>query len=184
MTRSMVHARPRDGARRRFRLQHCDEQAADNAAKGAEAVKEAGDKTIVAGLDQKRPLPGRCQGGGHGRHAGRPRTLYGAVPDDAAFDKLPAGPYDTWLKPESRAELTRTLTYHILPGTVLADDIGKAIDKANGKAPLATMGGGTLTADARGRQDRAHRWRRRQGDHRARPTKLAPTAWSTGSTRC
>ena len=38
------------------------------------------------------------------------------------------------------------LTYHILPGTILAEDIGKAIDAGKGKAVLATMGGGTLTA--------------------------------------
>jgi uncharacterized surface protein with fasciclin (FAS1) repeats len=51
------------------------------------------------------------------------------------------------LKPESRAELSQLLTYHILPGTVLAADIGKAIDDAQDKkAVLATMGGKTLTA--------------------------------------
>ena len=53
-------------------------------------------------------------------------------------------------KPEARPELTRTLSYQILPGTVLAEDIGKAIDAGNGKAQLATMGGGTLTATREG----------------------------------
>ena len=72
------------------------------------------------------------------------------VPDDAAFAKLPQGTLDSWMKPESRAELTRVLTYHILPGTVLAADIGKAIDDGKGKAVLATMGGGTLTATREG----------------------------------
>jgi uncharacterized surface protein with fasciclin (FAS1) repeats len=42
------------------------------------------------------------------------------------------------------------LTYHILPGTVLAADISKAIENAKGKAVLATMGGGTLTATREG----------------------------------
>ena len=73
-----------------------------------------------------------------------PYTVF--VPDDDAFAKLPAGTVEGWEKPETRTELTRTLTYHILPGTVLADDIGKAIDSANGKAELATMGGEVLTA--------------------------------------
>jgi uncharacterized surface protein with fasciclin (FAS1) repeats len=72
------------------------------------------------------------------------------VPDDAAFAKLPQGEFDNWLKPESRSELTRVMTYHILPGTVLAADIGKAIDDGKGKAVLATMGGGTLTATREG----------------------------------
>lgn len=66
------------------------------------------------------------------------------VPDDAAFAKAPAGSFDT--KPENRAQLTGVLTTMILPGTVLAADIGKAIDIGKGKAVLATMGGGTLTA--------------------------------------
>ena len=34
----------------------------------------------------------------------------------------------------------------ILPGTVLVADIEKAIETGKGKAVLATMGGGTLTA--------------------------------------
>ena len=38
------------------------------------------------------------------------------------------------------------LTYHILPGVILIDDIGKAIDQGDGKTVLATMGGDTLTA--------------------------------------
>src|SRR4030095_12257612 len=72
------------------------------------------------------------------------------VPDDTAFAKLPQGTLDGWMKPESRTELTRVMTYHILPGTVLAADIGKAIDDNKGKAVLATMGGGTLTATREG----------------------------------
>jgi uncharacterized surface protein with fasciclin (FAS1) repeats len=72
------------------------------------------------------------------------------VPDDAAFGKLPEGTLDGWMKPESRPELTRVVTYHILPGTVLTADIGKAIDENKGKAVLATMGGGTLTATREG----------------------------------
>ena len=42
------------------------------------------------------------------------------------------------------------LTNHILPGTMLAADIGKAIDAGGGKAQIATLGGGTLTATRNG----------------------------------
>jgi uncharacterized surface protein with fasciclin (FAS1) repeats len=42
------------------------------------------------------------------------------------------------------------LTNLILPGTVLAADIDKAIDAGKGKAVLATMGGGTVTATKEG----------------------------------
>ncbi len=121
-----------------------------------------------------RPLPPgstRTAGSLAAKAAGLDATLAGPgpytvfVPDDAAFDKLPAGTFDSWTKPEARAELTRVLTYHILPGTVLADDIGKAIDNGKGKAVLATMGGENADRDARGwRQDRPDRCRRKQGD--------------------
>ena len=72
------------------------------------------------------------------------------APSDAAFDKLPAGALDTLMKPESRDELTAVLTNHILPGTMLAADIGKAIDSGGGKTQIATLGGGTLTATRTG----------------------------------
>ena len=83
----------------------------------------------AAGLDQTLAGPG-------------PYTVF--VPDDAAFDEAPAGTFDA--KPENRAQLTGVLTNLILPGTVLVADIDKAIDNGKGKAVLATMGGGTLTA--------------------------------------
>jgi uncharacterized surface protein with fasciclin (FAS1) repeats len=66
------------------------------------------------------------------------------VPEDAAFDKAPAGTFDA--TPGNRPPLTGVLTNLILPGTVLVADIDKAIDASKGKAVLATMGGGTLTA--------------------------------------
>jgi uncharacterized surface protein with fasciclin (FAS1) repeats len=119
----------------------------ENAAKGAEAVKEAGDKTIVAGLDQNSRFLAVAKAAGIDATLQGPGPYTVFIPDDAAFEKLPAGTYDSWLKPEARAELSQVLTYHILPGTVLAEDIGKAIDQAQDKkAVLATMGGETLTA--------------------------------------
>jgi len=121
------------------------EQSA-NAAKGAEAVKDAGDKTIASGLDQNSRFVQAAKAAGLDATLAGPGPYTVFVPDDAAFNKLPQGTFDKWLKPESRSDLTRVLTYHILPGTVLADDIGKAIDNAKGKATLATMGGATLTA--------------------------------------
>jgi uncharacterized surface protein with fasciclin (FAS1) repeats len=37
------------------------------------------------------------------------------APTDAAFDKLPAGKLDNWLKPENKAELISVLKYHVTP---------------------------------------------------------------------
>lgn len=42
--------------------------------------------------------------------------------------------------------LVKLLSAHVLPGTVLAEDIGHAIDANNGKAELKTMAGDVLTA--------------------------------------
>jgi uncharacterized surface protein with fasciclin (FAS1) repeats len=128
------------------------EQAAVNAdaAKGAEAVKQAGDKTIASGLDPNSRFFQAAKAAGLDATLAGPGPYTVIVADDAAFSKLPPGTFDTWLKPESRTEVTRVLTYQILPGTVLADDIGKAIDNGKGKAQLATMGGETLTATKEG----------------------------------
>lgn len=129
----------------------CDsQQQSATAEKGTDAVKQAGDKTIAAGLDPKSRFITLAKTAGLDATLAGPGPYTVFVPDDAAFAKLPAGTVDTWSKPEARTELTRTLTYHILPGTVLAADIGKAIDQGNGKAVLATMGGGTVTATREG----------------------------------
>jgi uncharacterized surface protein with fasciclin (FAS1) repeats len=120
------------------------------AKQGTEAVKQAGDKTIAAGLDQKGQFLTLAKAAGLDATLAGPGPYTVFVADDAAFGKLPAGTVEGWMKPEARPELTRTLTYQILPGTVLAEDIGKAIDAGKGKAQLATMGGGTLTATREG----------------------------------
>lgn len=125
-----------------------DESA--SGAKGAAAVKEAGDKTIAASLDQKGRFFTLAKTAGLDATLAGPGPYTVFVADDAAFDKLPAGTVETWMKPEARPELTKTLSYQILPGTVLVEDIGKAIDQGKGKAQLATMGGGTLTATREG----------------------------------
>lgn len=124
--------------------------AETNTAQSGEAAKAAGDKTIAASLDQNSRFFQASKATGLDSTLAGPGPYTVLVPDDAAFGKLPAGMADNLMKPESRAQLTGVLTYHILPGTVLAEDIGKAIDNAKGKAMLATMGGGTLTAAKEG----------------------------------
>lgn len=56
-----------------------------------------------------------------------PFTVF--APTDAAFAKLPAGTVEDLLKPENKAKLTAILTYHVLPGQVMSNDIaGKKLD--------------------------------------------------------
>lgn len=88
--------------------------------------------------------------------AGLVETLKGAgpftvfAPTNAAFDRLPKGTVDTLLKPESKATLTKVLTYHVVAGKQDAASIAKAIEAGNGKASFKTVAGGTLTASMEG----------------------------------
>ena len=54
------------------------------------------------------------------------------------------------MKPESRPQLTKLLTYHILSGAILAEDIEKAIGNGGGKTQLMSVGGDQLTATKEG----------------------------------
>ena len=133
-------------------LASCGTSADNSAAPKSEAAKDAaGDKTIASGLgadDSKFAEAAKASGLDATLAGPGPYTVL--VPTNAAFDKLPAGALDTLLKPEGRPQLTKVLTGHILPGAILAADIGKAIDNGKGKATLATFGGGTLTVSREG----------------------------------
>jgi len=50
-----------------------------------------------------------------------PFTVF--APTDEAFAKLPAGTVETLLKPENNELLVSILTYHVVPGRVLASDV-------------------------------------------------------------
>ena len=50
-----------------------------------------------------------------------PVTVF--APTDAAFAKLPAGTVDNLLKPENRDQLVAILTYHVVPGKLMASDV-------------------------------------------------------------
>ncbi len=127
-----------------------DSSGGPGTAQTGEAGDRSGGQTIAAGLDPQSRFFAAAKAAGLDATLGGPGPYTVLVADDPAFAKLPAGTADNWLKPESRAQLTGVLTNHILPGTILAEDIGKAIDNGKGKTVLATMGGGTLTATKEG----------------------------------
>lgn len=56
-----------------------------------------------------------------------PFTVF--APTDEAFSKLPAGTLESLLLPENRDQLVSILTYHVVPGKVMAADVVK-LDKA------------------------------------------------------
>ena len=78
-----------------------------------------------------------------------PFTVF--APTDAAFAKLPAGTLENLLKPENKAMLKRVLTYHVVPGKVMAGDVVKLSSaKAVSGDTLAVManGGGVTINDS------------------------------------
>jgi len=86
--------------------------------------------------------------------AGLVETLSGAgpftvfAPDNAAFEKIPAATREALMKPEAKADLTKILTYHVVPGRLTAADLAQRIQAGGGAATLTTVQGGTLTAKA------------------------------------
>ncbi|WP_455429551.1 fasciclin domain-containing protein [Neorhodopirellula lusitana] len=52
-----------------------------------------------------------------------PLTVF--APTDDAFAKLPEGTVETLLKPENKSKLAAILTYHVVPGKVMASDVVK-----------------------------------------------------------
>ena len=72
-----------------------------------------------------------------------PFTVFAPVND--AFAKLPDGTVDTLLKPENKDQLTKVLTYHVVPGRLTAKDLMAAAKKNGGKATYKTVEGEELT---------------------------------------
>lgn len=72
-----------------------------------------------------------------------PFTVF--APTNAAFAKLPKGTVETLVKPENKGTLTSILTYHVVPGTITAQDIAANAKAHMGKATYTTVQGGTLT---------------------------------------
>jgi uncharacterized surface protein with fasciclin (FAS1) repeats len=71
-----------------------------------------------------------------------PFTVF--APNNAAFDKLPAGTVDGLLKPENMEKLKSILTYHVVSGKFDAATVIDAINKNNGKYSVTTVQGGTI----------------------------------------
>ena len=130
----------------------CSQSGSNNTAPApSSAAKDAaGDKTIGASLDQNGKFFQAAKAVGLDATLAGPGPYTVLVPSDQAFTAAEGDALKDAANPQNRAEITRILTYHILPGVILADDIGTAIDNGKGKAVLATMGGETLTATKEG----------------------------------
>ncbi|RPD45017.1 fasciclin domain-containing protein [Hymenobacter sediminis] len=84
--------------------------------------------------------------------AGLVETLEGAgpftvfAPTNAAFDKLPAGTVNTLIQPENKQKLTTILTYHVVPGRLLAADLkdGQMLTTVEGETLMVHRTGNTV----------------------------------------
>lgn len=76
-----------------------------------------------------------------------PFTVF--APTDDAFAKLPAGTVENLLKPENKAMLRRLLTYHVVPGKVMAADVVKvsSATAVSGDKLSIKVNGGTVIVD-------------------------------------
>jgi uncharacterized surface protein with fasciclin (FAS1) repeats len=76
-----------------------------------------------------------------------PFTVF--APTDEAFAKLPKGTVENLLKPENKAQLQALLTYHVVPGNVMAADVVKLNEArtANGASLPIVVAGNTVKVD-------------------------------------
>ena len=79
-----------------------------------------------------------------------PFTVF--APTDEAFAKLPPGTLDDLLKPENKEKLQSILTYHVVPGKVMAKDVTMltSAKTANGQSlSIDKSAGGVMIDNAK-----------------------------------
>ena len=72
-----------------------------------------------------------------------PFTVF--APTNRAFAKLPPGTVETLVQPQSKATLTKVLTYHVVSGRYTAQDLTALAKRSGGEAQLKTVEGEPLT---------------------------------------
>jgi uncharacterized surface protein with fasciclin (FAS1) repeats len=80
-----------------------------------------------------------------------PFTVF--APTNAAFDKLPAGTVNSLVTPEMKPTLTKILTYHVVPGRLMAADLkdGQTLTTVEGETlTVMKKGGSVMLKDAKG----------------------------------
>ena len=98
-----------------------------------------------------------------------PFTVF--APTDDAFAKLPEGTVENLLKPENKDQLTAILTYHVVPGKVMAADVVKLseAETVNGaKIDIKVEGDTVMINDAKVIDRRRCGVKRRHSRHRRR----------------
>lgn len=85
------------------------------------------------------------------KQAGLAETLSGSgpftvfAPTNDAFGKVPKATLEGLMKPASKDQLSKVLTYHVVPGNLTAADLAAQIQAGGGTAMLETVAGEDLT---------------------------------------
>jgi uncharacterized surface protein with fasciclin (FAS1) repeats len=112
-------------------------------------VSAAEEKTIVgvaAGAGQFNTLVAAVKAAGLVDTLNGPGPFTVFAPTDEAFAKLPAGTVENLLKPQNKEQLAAILTYHVLPGKVMAADVKSMGAKTvNSKEVAIKLDGGKVT---------------------------------------
>jgi len=113
----------------------------------AEAKKDIVDTAVSAGQFSTLVAAAKAAGLVETLKAKGPYTVF--APTDDAFKKLPAGTVESLLKPENKDKLVAILTYHVVPGKVMAADVVKLKEAktVQGKAAKITVAGGKVKVD-------------------------------------
>jgi len=116
-------------------------------AKAAPAKKDVVDTAVAAGNFKTLAAALQAAGLVDTLKGKGPFTVF--APTDEAFAKLPAGTVDDLLKPENKQKLVAILTYHVVPGRLLAAQVTKmtSAKTVNGEALSIKADGGTVMVD-------------------------------------
>jgi uncharacterized surface protein with fasciclin (FAS1) repeats len=71
-----------------------------------------------------------------------PFTVF--APNDGAFARLAPGTVDTLMKPASKAQLVKVLTYHVVPGAITVAQLAEQAKASGGVVTLKTVEGEPL----------------------------------------
>ncbi len=72
-----------------------------------------------------------------------PFTVF--APTNDAFAKIDKATLGSLLKPENKETLAKILTYHVVPGKLMASDVVAALKKGKGMVEVKTLAGEILT---------------------------------------
>lgn len=77
-----------------------------------------------------------------------PFTVF--APTDDAFAKLPSGTIEDLLKPENKEKLVSILTYHVVPGKVMASEVTQMseAETVNGQSISVRIEGDSVMVDS------------------------------------